>query len=168
MKQVKNLKKHENQFDKERDLKNFRSLSKKITAKPSNFEHLDRQDLHLIRKNSYSGHRGPGTYSVNERDTSFDISAKREQHQCFNTTAIRFPDHILNETAKESAVVGPGSYDVVKDIFNRSLSKNKTYTAAFLTKRPENMFGIKDIPGPQEYSVKNSVISTGKSWNSNM
>ena len=52
------------------------------------------------------------------------------------------------KTAEDEAIRGPGSYDVVKNAFSRSVSHNRTFTAAVLSKRPENMFGIKDIPGP--------------------
>ena len=65
--------------------------------------------------------------------------------------------------------VGPGSYDLVKDVFNRALSQNRVNTAAFLTRRPEDIFGIKDLPGPQEYDGNSSLMmSRGKSWTTTM
>jgi len=67
-----------------------------------------------------------------------------------------------------SAMVGPGSYDVVKDVFSRSMTYNRANTAAFLSRRADNLFGIKDIPGPQEYLQNQSVISRGKTWTTTM
>ena len=62
--------------------------------------------------------------------------------------------------------MGPGTYDVIKDVFNRSISANRANTAAFLAKRPENLFGVKDLPGPQDYANNNSqsFMKSGKSW----
>lgn len=153
----------ENQFDKDRENKNFKMLSRKVTVKPSNIAEKDKTEMHLLRKKHYNGMRGPGTYPITTNDTSFNIPPKKEQHQCFNSTAFRFLEPTGSESTKASNV-GPGSYDVVKDVFNRSLSQNRANTAAFLTKRNENIFGIKDIPGPQEYSNSSTMFSHGKSW----
>lgn len=163
-KQLKNLMKTEDQFNKDRGSKNFRMLSKKVTVKPSTAAEKDKTELHLIRKKHFNGLRGPGTYPVESRDTSFNVRPKREQLQCFNSTAVRFTEPAGSETTKAPTSLGPGAYDVVADVYSRSLSQHRVNTAAFLTKRNENLFGIKDIPGPQEYSTNASMFSHGKSW----
>ena len=102
----------------------------------------------MRRKKHFNSLRGPGAYIGNLRDISFNILAKKEQHQFFNSTTNRFAGDFIKKTAEDEAIRGPGSYDVVKNAFSRSVSHNRTFTAAFLSKWPENMFGIKDIPGP--------------------
>jgi hypothetical protein len=101
-----------------------------------------------MRKKYYNSLRGPGTYPVDQRDTSFNILARQEQHQCFNSTSNRFGGDGVNNAAEDEVMLGPGFYDAVKDVFSSSVSHNRTFTSAFLSKRPDNIFGIKDFPGP--------------------
>jgi len=41
---------------------------------------------------------------------------------------------------------------------------NRNNTSAFLSRRAEDIFGIKDLPGPQEYETNNTSMTRGKSW----
>ena len=119
-----------------------------------------------MRKDHFKGLRGPGTYPVAQKNTSFNVPIKDEQQQCFNSTAMRFPERATSNNTKVNPVVGPGSYDLSND---RSKSNNnRANTAAFLAKRPENLFDVKDLPGPSEYMQDQSVISRGKSWTTTM
>ena len=65
-------------------------------------------------------------------------------------------------------MVGPGSYEVDRDLNSAGHSPQRLNTAAFLGKRPENIFGYKDIPGPGDYGHNNSMNSSfaGKTWTS--
>ena len=122
-----------------------------------------------MRKDHFSGLRGPGSYAVAQKNTSFNVPPKKEQHQCFNSTANRFPPPAASNNTKLNPVVGPGSYDdSTFGVYSRSFSQNRANTAAFLTKRPEDIFGIKPIPGPQEYDNNQSQMSRGKSWTTTM
>ena len=61
--------------------------------------------------------------------------------------------------------VGPATYNFVNDAYSRSISTNRANTAAFLSRRPVDIFGIKDLPGPQEYETSVTIsMSRGKSW----
>lgn len=115
--------------------------------KPSELQIKEKHELHLLRKEHYNGLRGPGSYPVTQKHTSFKKVVKPEQLQCFNTTASRFPAASSSNTEHTSAL-GPGSYDIVSDIYKRSILAIRQNTAAFLTRRPEDIFGIKDMPGP--------------------
>lgn len=109
--------------------------------------------------------RGPGAYPVAQKNTSFNKPPRIEQHQCFNSTANRFQQDAGSNSTKTNTIVGPGSYDLLSDVYNRPVAQNRTNTAAFLTKRPEDIFGIKDLPGPQNYNTAaSSTMTRGKSW----
>ena len=118
----------------------------------------------MKRKTHFSKLRGPGSYPVAQKNTSFNVPPKKEQHQCFSSTASRFPTDAGSNNVARNQNVGPATYDLGKDDVARSLAVNRANTAAFLAKRPENLFGIKDLPGPQDYELNQSVISRGKSW----
>ena len=95
MKQFTNVMKSEGQFDKDRGTLNFKALSKKVTVRPSNDGQKEKKDLHVIRKDHFKGLRGPGQYPVAQKNTSFNVPIKDEQQQCFNSTAMRFPEHAV-------------------------------------------------------------------------
>ena len=163
MKQIKNVIKAEGHFDRDRCTLNFKNLSKKVQMAPEASAPAEKQEMHLMRKKHFAGLRGPGTYPIEAKATAFNKKPRAEQHQCFNSTANRFPPPL--NTGVRSTQLGPGTYDVIQDVFSRSISSNRANTAAFLSRRPEDIFGIKDLPGPQEYETNASTtISRGKSW----
>ena len=102
----------------------------------------------MKRKNYFAKLRGPGCYPIAQKNTSFNVPARKEQHQCFSSTASRFPNEAGPNNVMRNPVVGPATYDIGKDGISQSMSNNRANTAAFLAKRPENLFGIKDLPGP--------------------
>lgn len=80
MKQIKkHIIKREEKFDKEIGGKNFRMLSHKLAVKPSGADEKDKNELHLLRKKHYNGLRGPGTYPIETKATSFNVVQKKEQ-----------------------------------------------------------------------------------------
>lgn len=122
--------------------------------------------MHLKRKSHFASLRGPGTYPITQKHTSFNVPPRREQHQCFNSTASRFPNEAGTNNVMRNPNVGPATYELSKDF--RQVQFNRANTAAFLAKRPENLFGIKDLPGPQDYELNKEEISRGKSWTTTM
>ena len=65
-------------------------------------------------------------------------------------------------------IVGPATYTTAKTSTSPNKSFSRANTAAFLAKRPENLFGIKELPGPQDYETNQIEISRGKSWTTTM
>ena len=78
MKQIKNVEKAEGQFDKDRGTLNFKNLSKKVTVMPSDTHQKEKQQLHMKRKNHFNSLRGPGSYPITQKNTSFNIKPKKE------------------------------------------------------------------------------------------
>ena len=116
-------------------------LSKKLTIKPNN-QANEKQDLHSLRKKQTNSLRGPGAYPVPEKNTSFNVPSRREHHQFFNTTASRFPNEGVNSSMRVNPIVGPGTYEAANDNFKKSIAQTRANTAAFLTKRNQNLFGV--------------------------
>lgn len=73
---------------------------------------------------------------------------KKEMMQFFNSTENRFGNENLNVT--RNVQLGPGSYDLNRGSLGRQ--PYRLNTAAFLGKRSDNLFSVKDVPGPGEYS----------------
>ena len=109
--------------------------------------------------------RGPGAYPVQEKDTSFNPKSKKEQLQFFNSTQNRFGGEGAIGGSRNNDMVGPGSYEVRG---RNDHSPTRLNTAAFLGKRPGNLFGTQEYPGPAEYN-QNSTLNTSfhnKTWTS--
>ena len=85
-----------------------------------------------------------------EKDTAFKKQEKKEVHQFFITSSNRFNEENRGAYNRQNFEVGPGSYDP-KNLEHMHAMKTRANTAAFLTKRTDNVFGIKDKPGPQDY-----------------
>jgi len=146
---------------------NFNVLSSKMAVK-----HKEKKEEHLKRKKFVNSLRGPGEYPVHEKTTDFNAEKTKEQLQFFGTTSNRFGAN--NDIAKgrtanaDNVLVGPTSYDNSRpyNVGGRSQSspKGRLNTAAFLGKRNQNLFGIQDLPGPQDYRDEYKDNFKGKFW----
>ena len=65
----------------------------------------------MRRKNHFAKLRGPGCYPIAQKNTSFNIPARKEQHQCFSSTASRFPNDAGASNVMRNPVVGPATYN---------------------------------------------------------
>ena len=62
--------------------------------------------------------------------------------------------------------MGPGAYETVG---NMNLPAKRLNTAAFLGKRPDDLFGANGKPGPGDYAPESSTMNTSfnaKVWGS--
>ena len=66
----KNMTGNESSFIKDKGDETFKHLSTKVRVRPNN-QFKEKRDRHLEVKAFTNASRGPGTYKVNEIDTSF-------------------------------------------------------------------------------------------------
>ena len=62
----------------------------------------------------------------------------------------RFNEENKGAYNRSNLLVGPGSYETQNSL-KEHMRATRANTAAFLGKRSDNVFGIKDRPGPGDY-----------------
>lgn len=138
----------------------FNNLTSKVNERQK-YEHQVKREAHSFVKHEIENRRGPGMYETMPEQKLKTVP--KEVYQFFGSTCDRKEMIVPGEMSKNPNM-GPGVYDTEKPTKKNGRSK----TAAFIGRRPSNVFGdVPDHPAPTDYNAAKNGFSQ-KLWQSNV